>query len=119
MARRKKTSRRGRKSSSFEKALLRLKKLKSSDQHHAMSMANNAFIRQFCKRLKTLKHAKLSPKNRRVLKKHKKQLRQLINPRIGISKRRQLLSQKGSGFLRTALKFVPIVGPILDFIDSR
>ena len=80
-------------------------------------MANDAFIRQFCKYLKKLKHAKLSSKTKKALQKHKKQLRQLLNNRTGLSKRRHMLSQGGGGFLRTILSSVPVIGPILDIID--
>ena len=97
----------------FSDALRRLKKLKTSEQHQAMSMANNAFIRQFCKSLKKMKHVKLSGKKSSALRKHKKQIRQLINARTAMSKRRQILSQKGSGLLKTILSVIPVVGPII------
>lgn len=103
-------------SSNFTQALLRLKKMNASDQHRAMKMANNAFIRQFCKHLKQLKHAKLSVKNRKALRKHKKKLRQLINARTSMSKRRQVLSQKGGSLLKTLFKFIPGVGPFADLL---
>ena len=109
--------RKRRKSSSshknFSQALQRLKKLKASEQHQAMSMANNAFIRQFCKSLKKMKHVKLSGKKSSALRKHKKQIRQLINARTAMSKRRQILSQKGSGLLKNLLSIFPGVGPVL------
>lgn len=121
---RKATSRRrrhgGKKSSSsnFSHALRRLKKLKASDQHQAMKMANAAFIRQFCNHLKKLKHTKVSSKSRKVLRKHKSQLRKLINGRTSLSKRRHMLSQNGGGFLKDILNQIPIVNTVLQIIDT-
>ena len=121
MARKSKKTAHRRKSTShvnFTNALRRLKKLKPSEQHQAMSMANNAFIKQFCKHLKKLKHAKLSPKTRKALRKHKKVIRQLIHTRTGMSKRRRILTQKGSGILGSLIRAVPIVGSVVDLIGG-
>ena len=74
-----------------------------------MKMANASFIRQFCKVLKKLKHAKLSPKKRRTLQKYKKELRQLINAKATISKQRRLLTQKGGGIIKSILSAIPVV----------
>ena len=121
MARRKKASRRQRKKktirSNFANALRRLKSLKASEQRQAMNMANNSFIRQFCKKLKTMKHAKLPHKSKRVLQKYKKQLRQLMRAK-SMSKRRHILTQKGGGFLKDLLLAVPVVGNVLHAIDT-
>ena len=83
-----------------------------------MKMANASFIRQFCKVLKKLKHAKLSPKKRRTLQKYKKELRQLINAKATISKQRRLLTQKGGGIIKSILSAIPVVGNILHVIDN-
>ena len=115
---RKKSSRRGKSSSNFSHAIKRLKKLRAKEQHEAIGMANNKFIRQLCKEVKKLKHAKLSPKGAKALRKHRKQLRQLLNSRTGMSKRRRILSQRGGGILKTILRYVPIVGPFVDMIDN-
>ena len=121
MARRKKALRRQRSKktsrSNFAHALRRLKSLKPSEQRQAMSMANNSFIRLFCKELNKLKHAKLPRKSREVLRKHRKQLRQLMRSK-SMSKRRHILTQKGGGFLKDVLLKIPIVGNILQAIDT-
>lgn len=104
--------------SKFANAIRRLKGLKASDQHQALSMANITFIRQFCKMIKKLKHAKLSPKHKTALKKHKKKIRKLLNSRTGMSKRRQMLTQGGGGFLKSLLSAIPVVGTVVDLIDN-
>ena len=123
MARRK-TSRRSRsrrKKGSFIQSLLRLKKLKSQDRSQAISMANDRFIRQLCHHVKKLKSAKLSPKAKKSLQKHRKSLRSLISNRTSMSKRRKILSQRGGGILSgilSTLKYVPLVGSVLDMIQK-
>ena len=117
MARRK-TSRkkRGRKrvkkscKSSFATALKRLKKLKRHDRYRAMSIANDSFIRQFCSKVKKLKHAKVSPKTRKALQKHKKKLRKLLGKRTTVKQKRTMLSQRGGGidWLDILLTAIPV-----------
>lgn len=121
MAKRKvqrKKSHRAKKHSNFTHAIQRLKSLKAGEQQQAMNMANNTFIRQFCKHLKKLKRVKLSHKKKRALRKHKKQLRQLMSARTPISKRRRILTQSGGGVLKSILSAIPIVGTVLNAIDS-
>lgn len=113
MRRRKKASR-----SNFATALRRLKSLKSSKRQQAISMANNSFIRQFCKELKKLRNKKLTPKKKRSLQKYTKQLRQLVNAKTPISKRRHILSQKGGGILKAILSSIPVVGNVLNAINA-
>ena len=121
MARRKTQRRRGRKQAShtnFSRALLRLKKLKPSEQQQAMNMANASFIRQFCKLLRKLKHAKLSRKKKQTLQRYKKDLRQLTNAKTTLSKRRRILSQKGGGFIKSILSSIPVVKDVIYAIDT-
>ena len=105
--------------SKFFNALQRLKKLNAKDQHEAISMANNTFIRQFCKQLKKLKHAKITPTGKKALRKHKTRLRQLLKPNIGFSKRRRILTQGGGGFLKTILRFIPFIGPFANLLPDN
>ena len=121
MAKRKvhrKKTRRTNKRSNFAHALQRLKSLKGNEQQQAMNMANNNFIRQFCSYLKKLKRMKLTRKKKQALQKHKKQLRQLVNARTPISKRRHILTQSGGGILRSILSSIPVVGTVLNVIDA-
>ena len=121
MARRKTQRRRGRKqtsNSNFSRALIRLKKLKPSEQQQAMNMANASFIRQFCKLLRKLKHAKLSRKKKQTLQRYKKDLRQLTNAKTTLSKRRRILSQKGGGFIKSILSSIPVVKDVIYAIDT-
>ena len=108
----------GRASPKFNHALGQLKKLKASQQRQALSMANNAFIRQFVNHIKKLKHVKLSPATRKVFRKHKKTVRKLANSRTSMSKRRNMLSQKGSGALFNFIKSLPIIGDGVSLIES-
>ena len=118
--RKKKSSRRKRNASlsNFSRALLRLKKMNANRQHEAMSMANAAFIRQFCKQLKKLKYAKLPAKSKKILRKHRKEVKKLLSARTGLSKRRKMLTQSGGGFLKALLSSIPIVGTVMNLVDN-
>ena len=122
---RKTTSRRGRRkkahgksTSKFLAAIKRLKKLKSHQQSQAIHMANDAFIRQFCNRVKKLKHAKLTPKTRTKLRKYRKSLKKLLSKSTSMSSRRKMLGQRGGGFLKNLLSAIPIVGDIISGLDA-
>ena len=97
--------------SNFSSALCQLKRLKGNQQRQAMSMANDSFIRQFCSRVKKLKHAKLSPKLERKLRRHRKKLRMLASTKTSISKKRKSLSQRG-GLFPLLLAALPALGSI-------
>ena len=114
-ASRKRQAKKGR--SNFATALQRLKRLKYPDRREAIRMANNNFIRQFCNHLKKLRHVKVKAGTKKVLRDHKKQLRQFLNKKGYTSKRQFLLSQQGGGILKTLLRYIPIVGPFVDLID--
>ena len=87
----------------FINIIHRLKKLKCKDQAHALSLANDKFIRQFCCHIKRLKHAKLSPKVTAGLKRHAKKIRKLISPKTSVQTKRKMLSQRGG--------FIPLIIP--------
>lgn len=111
---RKRSSQKKTRTSKFMRAISRLKKLKPNEQSQAMSLANDSFIRQFCGQVKKMKHANLSTKQRKVLKSHRKNLQSLVNKRTGISKKRNILSQRGGGIIKNILHSIPIVGDIMD-----
>ena len=69
--------------------------MKVNDRSSAIRHANNKFIKDFCSIVKTLRFKKLTQKQLRVVKKHKKSLRRLINSRISIPEKRHTLSQRG------------------------
>ena len=96
-----KASKRGK--SHFASAIYRLKKLPKRRQVQAIGMANDKFIRQFCSRVKKLRHAKLSPKAASSLKRHRKQLRSLANTRVSVKRKRQILTQRGGGIFSAIL----------------
>ena len=117
---RKKSSRRSQKMpKSLMKALQRLKKLSPTNQHEAIRMANNKFIHQFCAQVKKLKHAKLSPQGKKIVRRHKRAFRTLASPHTGMSKRRRILTQNGSGIVKTLLKMIPIVGNLANFLPDK
>ena len=108
-----------RRSTNLTQALQRLKKLKANEQRHAISMANDTFIRHLCKELKMLRHVQLTPKKRQALRKHRKSLQKLINSRTSMAKRRHILTQKEGGILSGILSAIPFVGPVLDLITGH
>jgi len=125
MTRKRKTSKRRRRKkaqkksvSKFTSALRRLKKLNAAQQSQAIKMANNAFIRQFCNQVRKLKHTKLSAKVRVKFRKHRKNIRKLLHKSTSMDSRRNMLSQKGGGFLKNLLTSIPIVGDIVSAIDT-
>lgn len=107
-----------RRSTAFSRALIRLKKLRAPQQRQAMSMANNAFIRQFVNHVKKLKHKKLPLRTAKTFRKHRKQIRRLVNPRTSMLKRRALLTQRGGGMLFDFLKSLPVVGDAINLVET-
>ena len=101
----------------FSRAICQLKQMKANDQREAMSMANNAFIRQFCSNVKKLKHAKLTPKLEGKLRRHKAKLRMLANNKTGIKRKRKVLSQRG-GILPLLMAALPALAGITSAITT-
>ena len=75
-------------------------------------MANNTFIRQFCTRVRKLKHAKLTPKLEGKLRRHKAKLRMLSNGKTAIKRKRAVLSQRG-GFLPLLMAAIPAIASVV------
>ena len=94
-----------RKNAKFSKAIMALRKMKSSDRYNAIRFANDNFIRDLCSKINKLRHTKLSPQQQAIVKKYKSKLKVLCNRRTSIKKKRQLLSQKGG--------FIPFLGSFL------
>ena len=117
--RRKKVTRKKSSQSNFVTALHKLRGLKQNDQRQAISMANGKFIRQFVGHIKKLKRAKLSPKVRKSLQKHKAKLRLLTKPQTPVTKHRKILSQKGGGFLNDIIRSIPVVGTVVRLIEDN
>ena len=100
--------------SQFSIALRRLKKLKSHQRHQAMSIANDGFIRQFCSKVRKLKHAKIPTKSRKALQKHKKKLQKLLRKQTTVSQQRAMLSQRGGA----KVNFLDVVVAALPFLAA-
>ena len=99
--RKSKVARRGQ--SHFGNAILRLKKLPKRHQVQAIGMANDRFIRSLCTHVKKLKHAKLPARSAASLRRHRKQLRTLMNSRVSLKRKRQILTQRGGGVFSSIL----------------
>ena len=105
--------------SKFTTTLFRLKKLKASQRHEAIKIANNKFIRDFATQVKKLRQVKsLRPSLQKKLKQHSKALRKLTNKKTSIKMKRKILSQRG-GFLPLILAALPAIGSIVGGIISR
>ena len=115
-----KTKRRGSRKSQtkFRTALMRLRRLKPHHQCEAMKMANNGFIRQMCTHIKKLRHRQFSGKQVKGLKRHASKLRTLSNPKVSLTKKRQLLSQRGGFLSMLAPMLMSVVGPAIQGIAS-
>lgn len=99
----------------FRQILMKVKKLKSPQRLQALRLANSKFIREFCSHVRKLRHAKLSQTKMKKLKRHSKILRKLANNKSSIKVKRQILSQKGSGFIFPLLaSLIPsVIGSIV------
>lgn len=102
--RKKAKSRKGDKGLKFRRAICRLRRLKSHHQVAAINSSSDAFIRQLCSRIKKARRASLPPKASFELRRSAKAIRKLINPRTKISKKRQILTQRGGGIIGTLLR---------------
>lgn len=94
-----------RKNAKFSKAIMALRKMKSSDRYNAIRFANDNFIRDLCSKINKLRRMKLSPQQQAIVKKYRSKLKVLCNRRTSIKKKRQTLSQKGG--------ILPLVLPLL------
>lgn len=98
-----------RKNAKFSKAIMALRKMKSSDRYNAIRFANDNFIRDLCSKINKLRRMKLSPQQQAIVKKYRSKLKVLCNRRTSIKKKRQTLSQKG-GILPLVL---PLIKPLI------
>ena len=74
------------KNAEFSKAIMALRKMKSSDRYNAIRFANDNFIRNLCSNINKLRHMKLSPQQQAIVKKYKSKLKVLCNRRTSIKK---------------------------------
>ena len=117
--RRSKARRKARKggNAKFAHAIRRLRKLPKQQQVQAMGMANNKFIRQLCTHVKKLKHAKVSAKTAKSLRRHAKQIRKLVHRRTSITQKRKMLTQRGGGLITGLI--IPAVASLVGAIFGR
>lgn len=98
-----------RKNTKFSKAIMALRKMKSSDRYNAIRFANDNFIRDLCSKINKLRRMKLTPQQQAIVKKYRSKLKVLCNRQSSIKKKRQTLSQKG-GFLPFLF---PLITPLI------
>lgn len=90
---------------SLKQAIKALKRMKGTQRSQAIASANANFIKQFSNAVRKSRHNRVSNKVASALKAKRKQVRAIANPRVAISRKRKLLSQKG-GALSAVLPLV-------------
>ena len=105
------TKRRGSNKKSLANALRKLSKLHPTQRVTAMKMANDKFVRQFCQKVKMLRHTRLPLKTQQLLRRRAKNLRKLVSPKTSMKVKRRMLSQQG-GFLSA------LIGPLIGIVAS-
>lgn len=104
------------KSSKFSKTIQTLRKMNTADRCKAIRFANDKFIRDMVTHVKKLRNKKVSPQTRKLLRKHRKRLRFIANPKVSMQRKRKALSQKG-GFVGALLPLLaPLAVPLLSRI---
>ena len=96
----------------FRNAIKQLHRMNPVKQRVKVVGASNAFIRDvsnFLKKIKRKAHL-VQPSHRRVLKKHRKKLKKLVNPKTSIDMKRMILSQKGGIVPALIPIFVALIG---------
>ena len=110
---RKRRNSRRKKSSSFHTVFKKVMKLSPSQRIQAMKLANNKFISDMSRQVKKLRHARVSPKMQKRLKRQSKNLRKFTNRKTSIATKRRMLTQQRGGFLPLLLAALPAVGGLI------
>ena len=98
--------------SKFNRVMKRLKQMNSNQQRQALTMANDAFIRQLSNQVKKLRHINLNAPLRKKVQRQKKKLQKLVLPKTSIRTKRKMLTQRG-GFLPLLISALPAVGAMV------
>ena len=105
-----------RKHLTLQHALQKLGRMSEKQRLYALRHVNDSFIRQLTTAVKAVRYQPVSRKLRVKLRRHRKALRTIANPRAGLqSKRKALMLQKGGvvGPLAIALgKYLPAIAPL-------
>ena len=91
----------------FKRAVMSLRRMKANNQRQAVAGASNAFIKDVSSvmnRIRNNPHT-VSAKHKKVIKRHRKLLRKLVNKNTSIAAKRKILLQKGG--------IVPFLIPII------
>ena len=91
--------------SKFNRVMKRLKQMNSNQQRQALTMANDAFIRQLSNQVKKLRHINLNAPLRTRVQSQKKKLQKLVLPKTSIRTKCKKLTQRGV--------FLPLLVPPL------
>ena len=106
----KKRSRRG-KVLKFAQTLDKLRRLPRAKQYQAVRVANNKFLQKIADTLNKIRRAKVSAKMRQRLRQKAPELRAMVSKRTPLSKKRQILTQRG-GILPLLMGLIPAIGSI-------
>ena len=84
-------------SSKFKQAALKLNGMSAERRRLATVSASNSFIRDVSSAMSKLRKRPhlVKSAHQKVLRKHRKKLQQLVNPKVSIAKKRLILTQKG------------------------
>ena len=105
--------------SAFKTAIQQLRQMRGGKRSSAIQKANDKFIQEFCKQVRRLKFAKVSPSIKKRLQKERKNINRLISPKTNMKSKRVLLSKHKGGFLPLLLAALPAIGSIAGGIISR
>ena len=102
----------------FKKAVTRLKHMSPVKQKNAIANASNAFIRDISTTVKKIRNqaSLVKPHHRKILRRHKKILRKLINPKVSLAKKRLILMKNQKGGIAPFL--IPIIAAIISAVGG-
>ena len=83
------------KSSNFNVAISRLRKLKASQQRKAVQIASPKFVRHLCNEVRKMRYQKLKPALAKKFRKHAVSLRKLVGKKTSVNSKREILTQRG------------------------
>lgn len=95
------------------KLVLTLKKLRTLpllEQRRQLQLANPKFVRDLSTATRKARYANISPALRKKLKRHRKALRTFANPRVSVSRKKRVLTQRGGIFPLLVPAIVAAIG---------
>ena len=102
----------------LQRVMKKLVRLNGKKRQQALQQANDVFIRKVSSAVKAIRRKPVSNKIRAKLRRHRKALHALADPRLSLqSKRRVIVRQKG-GFFGAVLASLaaPLIAPIVSTV---